>query len=150
MSNETTGVQEQGADEFENVVLPSIETNKPFGTEKKGKQERETNQVWANIGVVRKDGEGKDVFVGLPLGVPCDGLKAKKVPGSDTDKQDYRNLVIAQNAFLEAFQKHMAGLKPGQEKVLNLQVQIRRIKEGEKVTEADKANNPLLAGGFSF
>jgi hypothetical protein len=86
--------------------------------------------VWMNVGYEQpgKDEEGNDIvtFIGVPLGIALDTQKP-----IDTSKTRSANLLktqTKQNALLEQLQQAATELKPGEECIVNLAVQIRRVK----------------------
>lgn len=99
------------------------------------KTDRPASQYWLNIG--RKAGEGEaERFVSLPMGVAVDGMKAKPIRGSNAE---YNEFTATGNAMLERVQSICAELAPGESRILNLQVEVRRINadvEAPAVTEA--------------
>lgn len=88
-----------------------------------GKADRTPSQYWLNIG--RETGEGDEArFVRLPLGVAVDGMKATPIKGSNAD---YNEFTQAGNNMLARVQEICGELAPGESKIVNLQVELRRI-----------------------
>lgn len=102
--------------------------------------DRPQADIWLNVGYTATDGEGEDVFIGLPMGIPLDTMKESPMRGKD---EGFRQVLQAKNSLLETVQKAAAELKPGQEEMINLQVQIRRVSKTEEPAAGD---NPLLGG----
>jgi hypothetical protein len=136
-----------------NFELPATNDKKEPSAKGKGKNgDKTTNQVWANIGLPMAKGDGTKGFVNLPYGVPCDGMKESlpKIPDRATvQNKDYYDLRVNQNLLFQWFEKQMNALKPGDRVVLDLKVELYRVKEGENINEVDLSNNAfaqLLAG----
>lgn len=102
--------------------------------------DREPTQVWLNVGY-----EAGDRFVSLPLGIPLDGMQPLAVKGKD---EDFRDFTVARNDFLGQLNELAAKLEPGEEQILTLQVQMRRIEgasEAPTMTSTNKYGINLSA-----
>jgi hypothetical protein len=121
----------------------NIGVKKTNGT-KQEKPEQTPTQFWVNVGLSRG---GK--LVSLPMGIPLDNLKARKIPNSSTKNQEFRNLRLAESQLFDKIQEIMASLKPGESKTLPLQVELRRVEEQEDHSETeDNSENPFSVGDF--
>ena len=107
-----------------------------FGAPANGsKADQPKAKVWMNIGYVQPvtvKTEGSDDehiehrFISIPVGIPLDTMEPKAVVGNS---DDFRALTSAQNNLLEMLQKAAEQLAPGQEEIVNLQIQMRRVKD---------------------
>lgn len=102
--------------------------------------ERKASDFWLNIGCTIDGTDGKPVFVSLPQGLALDDMKPQAIKGNN---QDWIHLAQTKNALLEAVQNAAGGLKPGERKVIDLQVEIYRRAEPEQ--KGSTSDNPLLA-----
>lgn len=98
-------------------------TTKPAATATRPK-----SQYWLNIGydsgVIGEDGKSK--FVSLPAGIPLDGQEP--LP-TNSRNAEFSAFQAARNNLMEQIQAAAEALAPGEEKMLNLQIQLRRINE---------------------
>ncbi len=114
------GVQESN-NNFGSIFGGATATSAPASTG--GKADREPSQYWLNIG--RQTGEGEDArFVRLPLGVAVDGMKPTAIKGQNAD---YNEFTQAGNNMLARVQEICGELAPGESRIVNLQVEVRRI-----------------------
>ena len=93
-----------------------------------GKEEQQKADYWLNVGYETQDPQYP--FISLPLGIPLDNLTPTPLRGSN---QDYLEFVGAKNQLLELVMAKASTLQPGEETIVNLQVQIRRVKAAEDV-----------------
>lgn len=105
------------------------------------KADKPKAQFWINLGysvdgVTNKDGELVDTFVSLPVGIPLDTTEALK---TNSQNDQYAMFQTARNELLEQILELAQTLKPGEERKLNLEVQLRRINE-EKAVVTGSAN----------
>lgn len=109
------------------------------------KEERPKSEYWVNVGYsveveYLEDGEKRTAqeFVSLPIGLPIGPEMKKKPQGSDPI---FLAKQTARNELLEQLLAHAAEtLKPGETKIVDLQVEIRRIKgEPEAIKTEDNA-----------
>lgn len=146
MSTKPAGVIDLSA-----LTLPSEKKPaNPFGAEAKGKEEKEPTKIWINVGVRVPDPENEGQFIqlNLPLGIPCDKMKARAIP---KDKEGKNPLFKAQRQaeakLLEQFQTNvMAQMKPGQRLPLGAEwsVEVYHTEPGETLETADLSENPFL------
>lgn len=97
-------------------------------------------EVWINLGyevqVPVEDGM-ETRFVSLPVGIALDTQKPIDIK---TRSPELAQLQAHQNQLLEDLQKHAEGLAPGEETLVNLQIQIRRVKDPVGTVAADGAS----------
>ena len=104
------------------------------------KDDKPKAQFWLNIGYqveVPTDSGNEDRFVSLPQGIPLDTQEAVSTKSKNKDWQAFQ---VARNDLLSQMLKLAETLEPGEEKLLNLQIQLRRISDEEEVTEVQ--SNP--------
>lgn len=89
------------------------------------KADRTPSQFWLNIG--RSTGEGETArFVRLPLGVAVDGMKPTPIKGSNAD---YNEFTETGNKMLARVQAICAELAPGESRIIQLEVEVRRVND---------------------
>lgn len=125
----------------------AIEFNKTFGANKSSApaaastNDRPKSRFWLNIGydsgVANEDGKGTR-FVALPAGIPLDGQE--KLP-TNSRNRDFAAFQAARNDLMDQLMAVAESLQPGEEKLLNLQVQLRRV--NDDMAEPDAASNPF-------
>lgn len=102
-------------------------SNKSTGT-KPAAETRPKSQFWLNIGydsgVAGEDGKTK--FVSLPAGIPLDGQE--RLP-TNSRNAEFSAFQSARNNLMDQIQAVAEALAPGEEKILNLQIQLRRIND---------------------
>ena len=99
------------------------------------KDDKPKAQFWLNIGYqveVPTDSGNEDRFVSLPQGIPLDTQEAVSTKSKNKDWQAFQ---VARNDLLSQMLKLAETLEPGEEKLLNLQIQLRRVSDEEEVTE---------------
>lgn len=89
------------------------------------KAEKPKAQFWLNIGYVANEGTEDAKFISLPTGIPLDTQEALPTNSSN---EDFRAMRCAQNDLLEQLIEYAQGLEPGEEGLISLQVQLRRVK----------------------
>lgn len=125
-----------------------------FGAPKNGQREDQPKaKVWLNIGYIMqtevleegKDARIEDTFISIPVGIPLDTMEPKAIVGNS---ENFRALTGAQNNLLEMLQKAAESLKPGDEEIVNLQIQMRRVKE--PVAAPATGDNPFIPEGITL
>lgn len=103
---------------------------KTFGAPKanEAKQDRPKAQFWLNLGYVANPGTEDEKFISLPTGIPLDTQEPLPTNSSNAD---FRALRCAQNDLLKQLLEFAESLEPGAEGIIQLQVQLRRVKEAE-------------------
>jgi hypothetical protein len=98
-------------------------------------------RYWLNIGydsgVVDEDGQSR--FVSLPVGIPLD--TQDRLPTNSRNK-DFASFQAARNDLLDQLMELAGGLEPGEDKVLKLEVQLRRVNDEQP--EASIASNKFV------
>jgi hypothetical protein len=112
-----------------------------FGAPKAGNkaaanQERPKSQFWLNIGYVAEGAgkEGEDTFVSLPTGLALDTMEKLSTNSSN---QEFAQLQAARNDLLDQLLAQAKDLKPGEDMIFNLQLQIRRVREDQAVSTGE-------------
>jgi hypothetical protein len=94
------------------------------------KEQKPKAQVWLNIGyeveVPANDGTMETRFINLPLGLPLDTMD--EVPTGSTNEV-FAAMQIAKNDLLKQLLAAAADLPHGGERLINLQIQMRRIND---------------------
>lgn len=111
-----------------------IDFETTFGNQAKNngstnKDNRPKAQYWINIGyTVQVKGEQgpEDRFVSLPTGIPLDTQEA--LP-TNSRNAEFAAFQAARNNLHDQIMAAAAKLQPGEEKLLNLQIQLRRVNE---------------------
>lgn len=127
----------------------SIDFSKIAGAPKDSKTNRADlpkAQYWLNIGystpvIVEVNGEQveENRFISLPVGIPLDTQEHKARRGSSAE---YLALVDAQNNLLDMLMAEAQKLDAGGEEIVNLQIQLRRVKDETAPVSTDK--NPFI------
>ena len=98
-------------------------------------------QFWLNIGydsgVVDDDGTSR--FISLPQGIPLDTQEHVAVKGKN---QEWKAFQAARNGLLDQIMAAAQSLEPGEDKILNLQIQLRRVNADTEET-VDASTNPF-------
>ena len=103
-------------------------------------------QIWMNLGyeiqVPATDGTMETRFINLPMGLPLDTME--EVATTSTNEV-FAAMQIAKNDLLKQLLAAAADLPPGGERIVNLQVQMRRVNDAAaNVQLTDPAVNPFL------
>jgi len=118
-----------------------------FGKKETGStQSKETQQkaeFWLNIGygveVPVEGGGTEERFVSLPQGIPLDTQEHVAVKGKN---QEWKAFQAARNGLLDQIMAAAQSLEPGEDKILNLQIQLRRVNADTEET-VDASTNPF-------
>ena len=112
--------------------------------------DRPKAQLWLNVGYSvevpaldangHPSGEMEERFVSLPVGIPLDDMKQVKITGGKSFINDQK---IAQNDLLEQLLASVQDLPPGETRMVNLQLQVRRVQDAV-VHTADAATNMFV------
>ena len=101
--------------------------------------------IWLNIGyevqVATTDGTLESRFINLPMGLPLDTMEEVKTNSSN---DTFAAMQVAKNDLLKQLLAAAADLAPGAERIVNLQVQMRRVNESSSVALSDPTVNPFL------
>lgn len=97
-------------------------------------------QFWLNIGYDSgvQDESGGTKFVSLPVGIPLDNNE--KLP-TNSRNAEFAAFQAARNDLMEQVMAVAGNLAPGEEKLLNLQIQLRRV--NDEAAEIPVENNPF-------
>ena len=106
------------------------------------KEEFVKSQFWLNVGY-SVNHDGKDTFVSLPLGIPLDN---QKVLPTNSSNAEFAALQAARNNLYEQLMEAVEKLEPDQEEIIELQVQVRRVKEDSAPIDPNK--NPFVQNLF--
>lgn len=99
------------------------------------KADKPKAQFWLNIGYVANEGSEDEKFISLPTGIPLDTQEPLPTNSSNAD---FRAMRCAQNDLLEQLIQYAQNLEPGEEGIINLQVQLRRVKAEAADIPADE------------
>lgn len=99
------------------------------------KADKPKAQFWLNIGYVANEGSDDEKFISLPTGIPLDTQEPLPTNSSNAD---FRAMRCAQNDLLEQLIEYAQNLEPGEEGIINLQVQLRRVKAEAADIPADE------------
>jgi hypothetical protein len=125
-----------------NITRPSFTAKAPEAA----KKDYVKANIWLNIGyeVEVQDNEGvvETRFINLPMGLPLDTMEEVKTNSSN---ETFAAMQVAKNDLLKQLLCAAADLKPGQERIVNLQVQMRRVNDAAASTAlSDPSVNPFL------
>jgi len=103
-------------------------------------------QIWMNLGyeiqVPATDGTMETRFINLPMGLPLDTME--EVATTSTNEV-FAAMQVAKNDLLKQLLTAAADLPAGGERIVNLQVQMRRVNDAAaNVQLTDPAVNPFL------
>ena len=103
-------------------------------------------QIWMNLGyeiqVPNNEGGMETRFINLPMGLPLDTMEEVATTSSN---EVFAAMQIAKNDLLKQLLAAAADLPAGGERIVNLQVQMRRVNDvAANVTLSDPAVNPFL------
>ena len=93
-------------------------------------------QAW-----LQRHGTLESRFINLPMGLPLDTMEEVKTNSSN---DTFAAMQVAKNDLLKQLLAAAADLAPGAERIVNLQVQMRRVNESSSVALSDPTVNPFL------
>lgn len=119
-----------------------IDFDKTFGQKKAGADKRDLPkaQFWLNVGYnVEIDTEHgvESRFVSLPIGIPLD--TQEKLP-TNSRNQQFAQFQAARNDLMDQLLEIAQTLNPSEERILNLEIQLRRVNEENAVSST---SNPF-------
>ena len=120
--------------DFRKSALPTTATAAP--------QERAKADYWLNVGytVDEQTDEGiVQTFISLPLGIPLDDQKT--LP-ENSSNQRYAALSAARNDLYQQVMAACSELADGEERILDLQIQIRKVRS--EAASVPAGQNPFL------
>jgi hypothetical protein len=108
--------------------------------------DRPKSQFWMNIGyTVQVDVQENGVttgteskFVSLPVGIPLDGMQPLPV---NSKNEEFAAFQTARNDLLNQLSQVATSLKPGEERIVNLEIQVRRV--SAEAAPIPSATNPF-------
>lgn len=95
----------------------------------KSKDARPKSQLWLNIGYdsgVPDETTGGTKFVSLPVGIPVD---TQEKLSTNSRNKEYAAFQAARNDLMEQILSVGKSLAAGEERILNLQIQLRRVND---------------------
>lgn len=106
-------------------------------------------KFWLNVGYVAVGAaeDGSDRFVSLPVGIPLD--TQEKVATSSRN-ESYAEFQAARNDLLDQIMEVAQGLKPGEDTIINLQLQLRRTQEEKAPVAMTEGNRFARPAGVSL
>lgn len=130
-----------------NSTAGSIDFGKTFGGDKPAAQGKNRSdlpkaQVWINIGYTAPavlEGEDAPRFISLPMGIPLD---TQEKLAANSRNANFAKQRQAQNGLLDQLMQLASQLAPGQTRIVNLEVELRRV--NEELEEAPVADNPFM------
>uniref|UniRef100_A0AAU6VZP0 RNAP1 subunit A n=1 Tax=Pseudomonas phage Arace01 TaxID=3138526 RepID=A0AAU6VZP0_9VIRU len=99
-------------------------------------------QLWLNIGypvTVKVDGADEERFVSLPLGIPLD---TQEHLATNSRNELFAQFQGARNDLLDQIMDAAKALAPGEDRILNLSIQLRRVNEDAAPVSAE--NNAFV------
>lgn len=122
----------------------ALDITKPtFGAKKTAATDRPKAQLWLNIGypveVELADGSKETRFISLPMGLPLDTME--EVP-TNSSNAVFANMQAAKNNLFRQLMEAGSALPEGGERLVNLQIQLRRVNGETKVVDND--SNPFI------
>lgn len=97
--------------------------------------EKPKAQFWLNLGYVANEGTEDEKFISLPTGIALDTQEPLQITGNS---EDFRAMRSAQNDLLEQLIEYAQNLEPGEEGIIQLQVQLRRVKAPAEAIASDE------------
>lgn len=109
--------------------------------------DRHKAEFWINLGYTSEveDVDGKPMFVSLPQGIPLDTQEHLKT-NSRNDR--FAAFQAARNDLLDQLLAHAQNLQPGEDTIINLQVQVRRVNQEQAPIDTER--NPFKPAAKLF
>ena len=119
------------------TVFGSTKSDAPVSSN----NDRPKAKYWLNVGmVVDSPVEGEETrFISLPTGIPLD--TQERVP-TNSKNDVHRAFQSARNNLLDQLLEVAEALAPGEEKMINLQIQLRAVSEESEAIPSDV--NPFV------
>ena len=126
-----------------NITRPSFAAKAPAAATGTA---RPKAQIWMNLGyeiqVPNNEGGMETRFINLPMGLPLDTMEEVATTSSN---EVFAAMQIAKNDLLKQLLAAAADLPAGGERIVNLQVQMRRVNDvAANVALSDPDVNPFL------
>jgi hypothetical protein len=115
----------------DNAVSPFAKT---FGAKAAPANDKPKAQFWLNLGygvVVEGEDGPENRFVSLASGIPLDG---QEVLATNSRNVAFAQLQAARNDLHDQLMELAAQLAPGEDRIVQLEVQLRRVNEDVAVT----------------
>lgn len=126
-------------------IKPALSFAKTFGLQAeepvKAKEDRPKAQFWLNLGYtveVETTAGAEERFISLPLGIPLDTQEPEK---TNSKNKEWAMIQAARNALLEELKEYAQHLQAGEEQIIQLQVQLRRVNDEAEIPEGE---NPFI------
>jgi len=103
-------------------------------------EQRAKAALWLNIGynIEVETSEGKETrFVSLPFGLPVD---TQEPVATNSSSEVFAALQAAKNDLLQQIIAAGMAMKPGESKLVNLQVEMRRVNDAQPVVTHPEQN----------
>lgn len=120
-------------------------------------EDRPKADVWINVGYSvavpdttegAKKGDTVNKFIGVPLGIALD--TQREIDTSKTRSSELMEIQTYQNQLLHDLQEHAKTLAPGEEQILTLEVQLRRVNAPIEAPAADGNSAYARPAGMGF
>lgn len=129
------------------AIDSGIDFAKTFGNNKpaagsSNKQDLPKAEFWLNLGYTADgivEGEETPRFVSLPIGIPLD---TQELLPTNSRNKVWGAFNAARNDLHEQLMAVAKQLEPGQERLVNLQIQLRRV--NEEAPDASAENNEFV------
>ena len=118
----------------DNAAKPVSPFAKTFGAKAAPANDKPKAQFWLNLGygvVVEGEDGPENRFVSLASGIPLDG---QEVLATNSRNVAFAQLQAARNDLHDQLMELAAQLAPGEDRIVQLEVQLRRVNEDVAVT----------------
>jgi hypothetical protein len=116
----------------------SVDFEKRYGVNQGGSNaDKPRAKYWLNVGystTVMIGTVEEERFISLPLGIPLDTQEKLKV---NSKNDDFAAQQTARNHLFEQIMEVAGALKPGEDRLLNLQIQLRAISDDREAITPD-------------
>ncbi|MDR5839340.1 hypothetical protein [Caballeronia sp. LZ034LL] len=101
-----------------------------------GEAPKKKANFWINVGLTKMV-DGEEVFLSLPLGIPLDTQEPLDTRSSN---RDFAQMQAARNSIVEQLKTYAESMAAGDEVIIDLQVQLRRVKEYDAISTKPEEN----------
>jgi hypothetical protein len=136
-------------DDLDNTAKPE-----PVNGTQQPAKPRVESEAWLNIGLPKRyqksDGTIVEKFISTPFGLPLQGMRDNEVQRSLPTTEDgmiHRKVMLAGNEFRDELIRIALAMEPGEEKMIPLQVRIRRTKAKASLDAGMENGNDLSVLG---
>jgi hypothetical protein len=124
----------------------AVEARNLFGGNKNApaansRSDRPKAQFWLNVGLL-KEVKGEAVFLSLPVGIPLD--TQDRLPETSSNKE-FAQMQAARNNIMDQLLAYAQTMEAGDDVIIDLQVQLRRVKETQEVSIKPEENPFAIA-----